>query len=84
MSDLDIVIKIVELLGGCLMAVLWWNFKAAQADLKTTAKDIADFKYYVAQTYVTQPALKELVDAIFKKLDRIEDKLDGKVDKEKQ
>lgn len=51
-------------------------------------KTIADFKLNVAQNYVTHndlsktfEAFNRAIDAVFKKLDRIEDKLDSKADK---
>lgn len=51
-------------------------------------KNIADFKLNVAQNYVTHndlskaiEAFNRSIDAVFKKLERIEDKLDSKADK---
>ena len=43
---------------------------------------MASIEVLVAGHYVTRPDMDKLGDAIFKKLDRIEGKLDGKVDKQ--
>jgi uncharacterized coiled-coil protein SlyX len=59
------------------------NSRAASAE-----KALAEFKLHCAETYVTAnnferalQGLTETFKAVFAKLDRIEDKLDGKADK---
>lgn len=51
-------------------------------------RDLQSYKLHVAETYVTQSDLTKAIDtfsksveAVFKKLERIEDKLDNKADK---
>lgn len=54
-------------------------------DLKKTDAELADkvqkIEVLVAGDYVKRDEMDKLGDALFKKLDRIESKLDGKVDK---
>jgi len=58
----------------------------AVKDLQKTDKELADkvnsIEVLVAGQYVRQDDFRRMSEAIFKKLDRIEDKLDGKADKE--
>jgi CHASE3 domain sensor protein len=60
---------------------VWQAVKDLQkADKDLTAK-VAEIEVLVAGHYVKRDDLDQLSKAIFAKLDRIEDKLDGKVDK---
>lgn len=46
-----------------------------------SSKDISDICIKVAMEFVHKSEFEKMGEAIFKKLDRIEDKLDGKEDK---
>lgn len=64
---------------GFLLTAVWQAVKDLQrADKELTAK-IAEIEVLVAGDYVKKDDLEKLSSAIFKKLDRIEDKFDGKV-----
>lgn len=66
---------------GFLLNAVWQAVKELQkADKDLTAK-VAEIEVLVAGAYVKKDDLEKLSNAIFTKLDRIEDKLDGKVDK---
>lgn len=66
---------------GFLLNAVWQAVKDLQkADKDLTAK-VAEIEVLVAGAYVKKDDLEKLSVAIFSKLDRIEDKLDGKVDK---
>lgn len=66
---------------GFLLNAVWQAVKDLQkADKELTAK-VAEIEVLVAGAYVKKDDLEKLSVAIFSKLDRIEDKLDGKVDK---
>ncbi len=66
---------------GFLLNAVWQAVKDLQkADKDLTAK-VAEIEVLVAGAYVKKDDFNELSKAIFAKLDRIEDKLDGKVDK---
>ncbi len=74
------------LAGFCV--VMWTNFRDVKATGEANAKALADHKLHSAETYVTQSdlgkaidAFNRSIDAVFAKLDRIEQKLDGKQDK---
>jgi hypothetical protein len=85
----------LDILNGWLLAaaaaaaaVLWWLFRSIHAKADANERALADFKLHCAETYVTannfEKALQGLTEtfkAVFAKLDRIEDKLDGKADK---
>ncbi len=69
--------------------VMWWLYRSLHAKVDSIDKALADFKLHAAETYVTSNTLQKALDgltdtfkAVFAKLDRIEDKLDGKMDKE--
>jgi CHASE3 domain sensor protein len=66
---------------GFLLNAVWQAVKDLQkADKELTAK-VAEIEVLVAGAYVKKDDFNELSKALFSKLDRIEDKLDKKVDK---
>lgn len=66
---------------GFLLNTVWQAVKDLQkADRDLTAK-VAEIEVLVAGAYVKKDDIDKLSSAIFAKLDRIEDKLDGKADK---
>ena len=48
---------------------------------KVLAERVGEIEVLVAGSYITKTDFTQVTDAIFRKLDRIEDKLDGKADK---
>lgn len=71
----DISLSIIFALGGWFMRIIWSSITSLTKDLKSL-----DDK--VSETYARRDDMRTLSDALFKKLDRIEDKLDRKVDKQ--
>lgn len=66
---------------GFLLNAVWQAVKDLQkADKELTAK-VAEIEVLVAGAYVKKDDFNGLSKALFSKLDRIEDKLDKKVDK---
>lgn len=68
--------------------VIWWMFRSVAARVDATEKELAAYKLHVAETYVTSnelgkaiDAFNRSIDALFAKLERIEEKLDKKADK---
>jgi hypothetical protein len=68
--------------------VVWWLFRGLHARVEDNEKELANFKLHCAEVYVTannfEKALQGLTEtfkAVFAKLDRIEDKLDQKLDR---
>ena len=67
--------------AGFIMKVIWEGLRELQkADVVLTSK-VADIQLVVAGQYVRKDDLDRVVSALFAKLDKIENKLDGKVDK---
>lgn len=67
-------------LTGC-GATLGWIVKTVWTVQQKLNVDIHDLRMKIAENYVTNHRIEQLETALFAKLDRIEDKLDGKVDK---
>lgn len=77
----NIVLAIAGALGGWWMKAMWEGLKDLQkADHLLTA-EVTELKVLVAGQYTKRDEFERLSQAIFQKLDRIEDKLDGKADK---
>lgn len=79
---------VVEMLIAALCGVMWFLMRGVMSDVRTQAKELAAYKLHVAEKYVTQDGLTKALDgissqieAVFRKLDRIDEKLDGKADK---
>jgi len=77
----NIAVAIVSVLFGYLISIV----KTAVHDLYHNNREIADkvhaLEVFVADQYVKRNEVKELAQALFKELDRIEDKLNSKQDK---
>lgn len=72
---------LVGVLGGWWMKAMWEAIKNLEQADKALNASVGDLKVLVAGQYVKQDSFDKLSQAIFNKLDRIEDKLDGKADK---
>ena len=66
---------------GFLLNVVWQAVKDLQKADKALADRVGEIEVLVAGSYITKTDFTQVTDAIFRKLDRIEDKLDGKADK---
>jgi CHASE3 domain sensor protein len=64
-----------------MLKSLWDAVKDLQNADKQLAEKVNQIEVLVAGEYATREDFKSLSNAIFTKLDRIEDKLDAKVDK---
>lgn len=66
---------------GFLLNAVWQAVKDLQvADTKLAAK-VSEIEILVAGDYLRRDDFTHTIEALFKKLDKIEDKLDKKVDK---
>ena len=79
----------INLLLGCfgtligfLMHILWQAVKDLQSSDKDMNDKISDIEVLVAGSYMTRGELTEIMKTVFTKLDRIEQKLDKKADRE--
>ena len=66
---------------GFLLKAVWQAVKDLQTADKELADRVGEIEVLVAGSYITKTDFTSVTDAIFRKLDRIEDKLDSKVDK---
>lgn len=84
--DAQIIVNWLLGVFGALIGILVRSLWQAVRDLQEADKEITEkvnsVEVLVAGQYVKQDDFNRLSEAIFKKLDRIEDKLDGKEDKQ--
>jgi len=66
---------------GFLLHMIWQAVKDLQAADTTLAEKVAEIEILVAGAYVRRTELETHMTRILTKLDKISDKLDGKVDK---
>lgn len=82
--DQTIINWIVAAFGaliGFFLNVVWGALKDLQIADKELTEKVASIEVLVAGDYVRKDDVQEISKAIFAKLDRIEDKLDHKMDK---
>lgn len=76
---------ILGVICGAIIKVMWDGIQGLQQSDQKLAEKVASIEILVAGNYATREHVenifRELSTALFKKLDKIEDKLDGKVDK---
>ncbi len=82
-------LALLNIVGVGFAKVLHSNFHEVKERGETTARELAEFKLHCSETYSTKDDLTKAIeqfsrsiDAVFQKLERIEDKLDKKQDKE--
>jgi hypothetical protein len=66
---------------GFLLNAVWQAVKDLQIADKEMADKVGQIEVLVAGNYLRRDDFEHTVEALFKKLDKIEDKLDGKADK---
>lgn len=67
---------------GFLLNAVWQAVKDLQTADKELTKKVSEIEVLVAGAYVKKDEFSTSVTALFAKLDRIEDKIDKKADKE--
>ena len=78
---INTLIGLVAFFGGIWVKGIADSIKDMKATDALLADKVQNIEVLVAGHYVTRAELDKLGEALFKKLDRIESKLDGKVDK---
>lgn len=78
----NVVFAIAGALGGWWMKAMWESVKELQHTDRALTTEVSELKVLVAGQYMKRDEFERTSQAIFTKLDRIEDKLDGKADKE--
>lgn len=66
---------------GFLLNAVWQAVKDLQKSDKDIAEKVSSIEVLVAGQYVHRSEFERLSDALFAKLDKIDNKLDGKADK---
>lgn len=66
---------------GFLLHSVWQAVKDLQIADKALTEKISNIEVLVAGDYIRREDFERTIEALFKKLDKIEDKLDKKVDK---
>lgn len=66
---------------GFMLRVLWQSVKDLRTEDRLLADKVNNIEVLVAGQYIKRDEFQQFSEAIFKKLDKIEDKLDGKEDK---
>lgn len=81
---IEVALGFLSAFGG----VLWWIVRKLVADVRETEKDFSGYKLHVSEAYSTKSDLNKAfeqlgrsVEAVFAKLERIENKIDQKADK---
>lgn len=83
--DQQIVNWLLGLFGmvlGFMLRVVWQSVKDLQAADKQLVEKVNTIEVLVAGQYIKKDEFERLSSAMFKKLDRIEEKLDKKEDKQ--
>lgn len=83
-TAINVAFGLAGLLGGWVLKFLHGEMKTLQAADRDLTSKVHAIETLVAGQYVTRDTLDRSLSALFQKLDRIEGKLDGKVDKEKR
>lgn len=66
---------------GFLLNAMWQAVKDLQTADKVLAEKVGSVEVLMAGDYIRRDDFERTIEALFKKLDKIEDKLDKKVDK---
>jgi hypothetical protein len=66
---------------GFLLTAIWQAVKDLQVTDKNIAEKVNQIEVLMAKNYLQRDDFDHTIKALFKKLDKIEDKLDGKADK---
>lgn len=69
------------LLLGWVLRVIWDSLKQLQQDDRELADKVNKIEVLVAGQYIRRDEFDKVVERLFAKLDQIELKIDGKVDK---
>ena len=78
---INTAIALVGFLGGWILKVIWEAVKELQFADKILVDKVNTIEILIAGNYMSKQDFEKVADAIFAKLDKIDDKLDRKVDK---
>lgn len=78
----NVLISLSAFLGGWVLNSLTASIRQLQKDDKELAEKLQSIEVLIAGDYVKTSTLQATLAALFTKLDRIETKIDGKMDKQ--
>jgi hypothetical protein len=78
---INTAIALVGFLGGWILKVVWEGVKDLQIADKILVEKVNTIEILIAGNYINKMDFDKIASAIFAKLDKIDDKLDRKVDK---
>lgn len=78
---LNVLFGLISFLAGWIINALWAALKDLQQADKELSDKVAQIEVLVAGDYIRKSDFERFSDAVFKKLDRIDEKLDKKEDK---
>ena len=78
---LNVLYGLISFLAGWIINVLWAALKDLQQADKELSDKVEQIEVLVAGDYIRKSDFERFSDAVFKKLDRIDEKLDKKEDK---
>lgn len=78
---INTAIALVGFLGGWILKVVWEAVKELQIADKILVDKVNTIEILIAGNYMSKQDFDKIAAAIFAKLDKIDDKLDRKVDK---
>jgi len=80
-QTINILIGIICTIGGWWLKIMYETLKDLQTEDKELADKVSKIEVLVAGGYVSKHDFLQTLQTLFNKLDRIEEKLDKKVDK---
>lgn len=72
---------VFDALVSAALAAIGWFLKTVWGETNQLQNELTRLREHIPQHYVSKEDFKENFDRLFYKLDRIESKLDGKLDK---
>lgn len=78
----NVLISLSAFLGGWVLNSLTASIRQLQKNHKELAEKLQSIEVLIAGDYVKTSTLQATLTALFAKLDRIETKIDGKMDKQ--
>lgn len=77
----NITLGIISVLGGWVLRIIWQGQEDQREAHRKLSETVTNIQVLVAGEYMKRDEMRPMLDAVFKKLDKIYDKLETKVDK---
>jgi undecaprenyl pyrophosphate synthase len=77
----NVLVGVAGALGGWILNTVWQEVKQLQKNERETTKAIANIETFLAGHYTTREEFTRVMENIFRKLDEIAEKMNGKEDR---